>query len=101
MVWVPNEAIMFTPHTYVYACGVKGTLVGDAGVANGVGEAAVGQQAPPTMDNSSDHGEQQAHSRRHGHQRRQEAEGKQGPCLVGRTHTHTHTHTVWMVYFIA
>ena len=31
------------------ASGVEGALVGDAGVANGIGEPAVSQQAPPTL----------------------------------------------------
>lgn len=37
------------------ACGVKRTLVGDAGVANGIGEAAVSQEAPPTVHDGPHH----------------------------------------------
>ena len=40
----------FYTHTHVDACRVKRALVGDAGVANGIREAAVGQQAPPTWE---------------------------------------------------
>lgn len=39
----------------VDARGVKGTLVGDAGVANGVREAAVSQEAPPTVNDGPHH----------------------------------------------
>lgn len=40
--------------THVNARGVKGALVGDAGVANRVREAAVSQEAPSPMDDGSD-----------------------------------------------
>lgn len=42
--------------THIDARGVKRTLVGDAGVANGIGEAAVSQEAPPAVNDGPHHG---------------------------------------------
>lgn len=43
----------------VDARGIKRTLVGDAGVADGVGEAAVSQEAPPAVNDGPHHGHSQ------------------------------------------
>lgn len=47
-------------YTHIDACGVKGALVSDAGVAYGIGEAAVSQQAPPAMNDGPHHRHQES-----------------------------------------
>lgn len=53
--------------THIDARGVKRTLVGDAGVADGIREAAVCQQTPPAVDDGPHHGHQEADGGRRRH----------------------------------
>lgn len=67
--------------THINARGVKGALVGDAGVANRVWEAAVSQEAPPTVDDGSDDGHGQSDGRGGAHESRGKADRKERPRL--------------------
>lgn len=67
--------------THVNARGVEGALVGDAGVADGVWEAAVGQEAPPTVDDGSDDGGGESEGRGGAHERRGQTHGEERPRL--------------------
>ncbi|CAG5883601.1 unnamed protein product [Menidia menidia] len=67
--------------THVDARGVKRTLGGDAGVADGVGKAAVAQEAPPTLNHGHHHRHQEAQGRGGRHEGRQQADRQQGPGL--------------------
>lgn len=63
----------------VDARGVEGTLVGDAGVADGVGEAAVGQEAAAAVDDGPHRRHQEPHGRRQRHEGRHQADGEKRP----------------------
>lgn len=49
--------------TYIDPCGIKRAFVGDAEVADGVCEFAVGQQAFASFHDGHDYGHTQAHCR--------------------------------------
>lgn len=75
------DAPVATQRTHVNARGVEGALVGDAGVADGVWEAAVGQEAPPTVDDGSDDRRGEPDGRGGAHGRGGHAHGEERPRL--------------------
>lgn len=74
---------MFLPVTHVDSGGVEWAFVGDAGVAAGVGELAVGQQAPPVVYYGLHHGHQEAEGGGSGQEACDEACDQQEPFLQG------------------
>lgn len=66
--------------THVNARGVKGAL-GDAGVANRFWEAAVCQEAPPTVDEGPDDRHGESDGRGGAHESRGQADGEERPHL--------------------
>lgn len=68
------------PCTHVNARGVKGAL-GDAGIVSCIWEAAVSQEAPPTVDDGSDDGHVESDGRGGAHESRGQADGEKRPHL--------------------
>lgn len=67
--------------THVDAGGVKRTLVGDAGVANGIWEAAVCQEAPPTVNDGPHHRHSESDGWSGCHQSCSQTDWEKWPCL--------------------
>lgn len=70
--------------THVDARGVKRTLVCDAEVADGVGEAAMGQEVPPVPDGGAHRGHGESDGRGRRRERRGQADRQQRPRLEAR-----------------
>lgn len=74
-------------HTHVYPCGVKRTLVGDAGVASRIGVAAWCKEALLAVDNGSHHRHKEPNGWSCCHESCNQADGEEGPRLRKRKDT--------------
>lgn len=86
--------------THVDAGGVKRTLVGDAGIANGIWEAAVCQEAPPAVNDGPHHRHSESDGWSGCHQSCSQTDWEKWPCLRKEQKdkkSHQDSETWWLI----